>query len=39
MKLLVLLIHSTLLSNDTLSADWNDKQNLGNILSGVNFET
>ena len=26
-KLLVLLLHSAPLSNDTFSADWNDKQN------------
>ena len=38
MKLIALLLHSTSRSNDTFSADWNDKQNLGNLISEVKFE-
>ena len=38
MKLLVLLLHSTALSSNTFSADWNDNQNLGNLISDVKFE-
>ena len=38
MKLIALLLHSTSLPNDTFSADWNDKQNLGNLISEVKFE-
>ena len=38
MKLIALLLHSTSLSNNTFSADWNDKQNLGNLISEVKFE-
>ena len=30
-KLLVLLLHVSALSNDTLLADWTHKQNLGNF--------
>ena len=37
MKLLVLLLHSTSLSKDTFLADWNDKQNLGNLISDVKY--
>ena len=38
MKLLALLLHSTSLSNNTFSADRNDKQNLGNVISDAKFE-
>ena len=38
MKLLVLLLCSTCLSNDAFLADWNDKQNIGNLISDVKFE-
>ena len=38
MKLLVLLLHSTSLSNDAFLADWNDKQYLGNLISDIKLE-
>ena len=38
MKLVVLLLHSISLSNDTFSADWNDKQNLRNLIFDVKFK-
>ena len=37
MKLLVLLLHGTSLSKDTFLVDWNDKQNLGNLISDVKY--
>ena len=38
MKLLVLLLRNTSLSNDAFLADWNDKQSVGNLISDVKFE-
>ena len=38
MKLLVLLLYNTALSSDIFSADWNDNQNLGNLISDAKFE-
>ena len=38
MKLLVLLLRSTSMSNESFSADWNDKQNLENLISDVKIE-
>ena len=35
MELLVLFLHNISLSNDTCTADWNDQQNLGNLISDV----
>ena len=37
-KLLVLLLHSSSLSNDLFLSDWNDKQILGNLISEVKFK-
>ena len=37
MKLLVLLLHGTSVSKDTFLVDWNDKQNLGNVISDVKY--
>ena len=38
MKLLVLVLQSTSLSNNNFSADWNDKQNLRNLIADIRIE-
>ena len=34
----ILLFHSTFLSNEAFLANWNDQQNLENIISVLEFE-